>query len=161
MAVVVPTPPSDSTDRLVNAAVIVAVVILALIAFHWLIDTTALKTDLIRDLGNPTKEVAARQQLESLQSQATAIFGTFTTFLGTAIGAFFGIAASASATKSATNTVSSLAQQNATAQAQNSELQRQFAQKSQSLDEMKNGIASLDPTKANYAADIAHLKAMQ
>lgn len=113
-----PEPISDWPDtvaRVINAVVVILIVGLVVLVFWQLTALDGLKTELLGLLKDPNSHnvETARTELLALTSSSQSMFGSLTTFIGTALGAYFGISVSASTAKSAVNAVSASAQQTA------------------------------------------------
>lgn len=159
--------PNDWMDRLINA---VLVAVIAIGAF-WVYSKASSFGDLQKSLSpslvssNQTTADAARQSLQIVLNQASTLFGTLTTFLGTALGAYFGISVSASTAKVATNTATTLAAQNASTQTENQQLKAQQTNLSQQLDAKSQVLTTLidrvqtiDPNQQSHPEDVASLQ---
>ena len=146
--------PSTSIDgtlggRLVSGAVVVVVIGVTAIVLYQLTRFSQVEGALADMMKDPASRTVAQTQLQSLQTNIVALFGAFTTLVGTAIAAYFGISAANASSQHAVNAITATTQ----TQQANSELQ----QKNSAL-EQQNGAAQSQLTQvrqllAGYSAD--------
>jgi len=112
--------------RLINAGLIVCSSMGALIALMVILKAIGTNSDVVKEI-EATEATSASgtaliqalgAHLQNLITAATGLYGAFTTFLGTALGAYFGIAAASSANKGVTNALQSAQTQANSAQSQ-------------------------------------------
>ncbi|MBC5798762.1 MAG: hypothetical protein GIW94_02090 [Candidatus Eremiobacteraeota bacterium] len=112
--------------RLISAGLILCSLIGALIALMVILKTIGANSDVVKEIeatkaaseGGTELILALGAHLQNLITAATGLYGAFTTFLGTALGAYFGIAAASSANKGVTNALQSAQHQANSAQSQ-------------------------------------------
>jgi hypothetical protein len=107
-----PAPPVttslDTTGRAINAVVVVAAVVAAAVVL------VLLKSyDGLAPLATALKDPDTRAAVQSIVSTTAALFGSFTTFVGTALTAYFGISATRDVARNANDTVASTTQRGA------------------------------------------------
>jgi hypothetical protein len=124
-----PPPEIEVRLRIIGASLIIAALIIALIALGAVLKTLAAEQalqDLVNQKYDPTTRELVQAHLQNTATAASGMFGALTTFLGTALGAYFGIAAAGSSTKAANAAIMEHAQLShrlaAQAQSDNAEL---------------------------------------
>jgi len=114
-----PPPPAETASRIVNGLVVVAALGIAALVFN------------------------------VLQDKNATAFGAFTTLVGTAIAAYFGISATREASRNAVETVAAATQQSAARSEEHGAAAAKLAA-------VKSAVANNDP--ANSGATVAQLR---
>jgi methyl-accepting chemotaxis protein len=160
-------PPSvEIRIRVVSAVLIIAVTLLAVIAYGMTTSHLYINDKTAALLQDKDTRDATIAQMSTFASTASALFGILATFLGTALGAYFGISAASSSVRTLSTAVQSSAGQaaqlagaNATLQQSNATLQNTADSQQQAIDTVHKALGAQAAT--GQPADSVTLKNLQ
>lgn len=158
--------PVEIRIRLVSATLIIVVVALAVLAYWLSVSHLSINQQTAELLKDDKTREAALAQLSTFATTVAGLFGALATFLGTALGAYFGISAASSSVRTLSSAVQNSADQvkqlagtSATLQAEKAQLQSAHDAQRHAIDVAHKTLDAL--TAPNQPVDPEKLKAVQ
>lgn len=151
-----PNPVSEWSSRAINGAVVVAVIIVTAYVLVQIAGFCDAAGKLVGLLGDPNTREIARTTLHELMTGASPLFGSFTTLVGTAIAAYFGISATREASHEASTSATTLATHSTQLAGDLRDhidtLKQQNVAQADKLGQVKDILNATDPNKPDHAS---------